>query len=79
MSTVPNAILVHMNTCTHEVSSKLIKNATDLSLEESPWLSIKCWPAKWPNGGFGGVGGFFFPKTLYKNMIQTTINFHPQT
>jgi hypothetical protein len=39
------------------------KHVAHLSLEESPWIT-KTGPAKWPNnGGFGGVGGFLFPKT----------------
>jgi hypothetical protein len=44
------------------------KHAANLSLEESPWLN-KFWPAKQPNTGFGGVGGFLFPKTLYKHQV----------
>jgi hypothetical protein len=46
------------------------RHTANLSLDESPWITT-AGPAKWPNnGGFGGVGGFLFPKTQYKNKIK---------
>jgi hypothetical protein len=47
------------------------KHAANLSSEESPW-GTKAGPARQPNRGFGGVGGFLFPKTLYKHKIWKT-------
>jgi hypothetical protein len=45
------------------------KHAANLSFEESP-RSTAAGPAKHPKRGFGGVGGFLFPKT-YKHKIYT--------
>lgn len=45
------------------------KHAANLSFKESLW-STKAGPAKHPKRGFGGVGGFLFPKT-YKHKIYT--------
>ena len=45
------------------------KHAANLSFKVS-LRSTKAGPAKHPNRGFGGVGGFLFPK-IYKHTIYT--------